>query len=91
MRSFFFVTLLLCSNICWAQSNKIIDSLEALSRKQADTNLIKTYNELTWQCRNIDQAKAIDYADKAIALSKRYHFDKGLDQAYNDLGIIFYD
>jgi signal transduction histidine kinase len=74
-----------------AQKNKIIDSLEKIAHNQVDTNLIKTYNELTWQYRTIDQNKAIDYANKAIALSSRYKFDRGIAQAYNDLGIIFYD
>ena len=91
MRSFCFTILLLCSILSFAQSNNVIDSLEKLALQQTDTNLVKTYNELTWQYRTIDQTKAINYANTAIALSNRYHFDKGIAQAYNDLGIIFYD
>jgi signal transduction histidine kinase len=84
--------ILLFSILCsYTQTNKIIDSLEKIASRQQDTNLIKTYNELTWQYRNVDQNKAISYANKAIDLSIRYKFDKGIAQAYNDLGIIFYD
>jgi signal transduction histidine kinase len=84
--------ILLFSTLCsYTQTNKIIDSLEKIASHQRDTNLVKTYNELTWQYRNVDQNKAISYANKAIDLSTRYKFDKGIAQAYNDLGIIFYD
>ena len=84
--------ILLFSTLCsYTQTNNIIDSLEKIASHQQDTNLIKTYNELTWQYRNVDQNKAISYANKAIDLSIRYKFDKGIAQAYNDLGIIFYD
>jgi signal transduction histidine kinase len=91
MRSLCFVLFFLCALPSCPQSNKLIDSLEKIAGKQQDTNLIKTYNELTWQYRTVDQDKAISYANKAIELSLRYKFDKGLAQAYNDLGIIFYD
>lgn len=71
--------------------NKIIDSLLRISASQKDTHLVKTYNELTWQYRLIDPDKAIFYGNKAIQLSLTQKFDKGLAQAYNDLGIIYYD
>jgi two-component system, NarL family, sensor kinase len=91
MRRYCSVILLFSTLGSYTQTNKIIDSLEKIASHQQDTNLIKTYNELTWQYRNVDQNKAISYANKAIDLSIRYKFDKGIAQAYNDLGIIFYD
>ena len=91
MRSFCFGLFFLFASPSFSQTNKLIDSLEKVARQQKDTTLIKTYNELTWQYRTVNQGKAISYADKAIQLSLRYKFDKGLAQAYNDLGIIFYD
>jgi signal transduction histidine kinase/tetratricopeptide (TPR) repeat protein len=91
MKRICFPILLFCVLVVKAQTNKTIDSLEKVVRKQEDTTLIKTYNELTWHYRTVDQNKAIDYANKAIALSLRYKFDKGIAQAYNDLGIIYYD
>ena len=91
MRSVCFLLFYLCTLYASAQTNKLIDSLERIAHQQGDTSLIKTYNELTWQFRNVSQDKAIAYANKAILLSLRYNYEKGLSQAYNDLGIIFYD
>jgi len=69
----------------------MIDSLVKLTISQKDSHLIKTYNELTWQYRLVNQQKAIEFGNKAIELSLKQKFDKGLAQAYNDLGIIYYD
>lgn len=69
----------------------VIDSIEKLLPRQTDTLLAKSYNELTWQYRTIDQSKAIEYGNKAIELGQKLHFDKAIAQAYNDLGIIYYD
>ncbi len=70
---------------------KIIDSIEKLLPFQKDSTLAKSYNELTWQYRTIDQDKAIEYGNKAIALGNNINFSKAVAQAYNDLGIIYYD
>ena len=85
--------LILCTVTFFAagQTNRVIDSLEKQALHQKDTHLIKTYNELTWQYRNVSQEKAIEYGNKAVTLSTHYKFDKGLSQAYNDLGILYYD
>ncbi|HWB25529.1 MAG TPA: sensor histidine kinase [Chitinophagaceae bacterium] len=75
-----------------AQNNaKIIDSLERLAAVQKDSALAKTYNELTWQYRLVDRDKAIEYGNKAIALAKKINFPSSIAQAYNDLGILYYD
>src|SRR5688500_15380229 len=50
MRSCCFLLFYLCALSSFAQTNKLIDSLEKITHQQSDTNLIKTYNELTWQC-----------------------------------------
>jgi two-component system, NarL family, sensor kinase len=90
MRNILAVLGLLFTSYLHAQ-NKIIDSLLRVSSSQKDTHLIKTYNELTWQYRLVDPGKAIFYGNKAIQLSTTQKFDKGLAQAFNDLGIIYYD
>jgi signal transduction histidine kinase len=69
----------------------VIDSIEKMIPGQKDTVLAKSYNELTWQYRTVDQEKAIEYGNKAIELGKKTNFDKAIAQAYNDLGIIYYD
>ncbi|MFN8243654.1 MAG: sensor histidine kinase [Ferruginibacter sp.] len=84
------VFLLLGTGPCFAQQ-RIIDSIEKLLPSQSDTSLAKSYNELTWQYRTIDQEKAIEYGNKAIELGNKLGFVKAVAQAYNDLGIIYYD
>lgn len=75
-----------------AQQNKaIIDSLEIAAKTLQDTELVKVFNELTWQYRGISADKAVEYGNKALQLGQHYHFDKGVAQAYNDLGIIYFD
>jgi signal transduction histidine kinase len=79
-------------SICaYTQSNKLIDSLEKVAASQKDTSLVITYNELTWQYRNVNRDKAIEYGNKALELGLKLKFDKGVAQAYNDMGIIYYD
>ena len=75
-----------------AQKNKsIIDSLEKLLAVQTDSSLVQTLNELTWQYRLVDKNKAIGYGNKAIEAGKKIKFERGIAQAYNDLGIIYFD
>jgi len=91
----YFSTILLAIIICcqgYTQNNKpVIDSLEKLLAVQKDSALAKTFNELTWQYRLVDQDKAIEYGNKAIQLSKQINFPTSTAQAYNDLGIVYYD
>ncbi|MBS1510005.1 MAG: tetratricopeptide repeat protein [Bacteroidetes bacterium] len=83
--------LLLLSSSVFAQTSKIIDSIEKLLPAQKDTILVKSYNELTWQYRTVDRDKAIAYGNKAAELGKELNFKKGIAQAYNDMGILYYD
>ncbi|MDB5195828.1 MAG: tetratricopeptide repeat protein [Flaviaesturariibacter sp.] len=91
MRKIISLLAFLCASLAQAQTNPVIDSLEKTAHAQRDTDQIHSYNELTWQYRNVDQEKAIQYGNKAITLSKQLRFNKGLAQAYNDLGIIYFD
>ena len=70
---------------------RTIDSIEHLLPAQHDSVLAASYNELTWQYRNIDRKKAIDYGQKAIELSQKINYLRGEAQAYNDLGILYMD
>ena len=83
--------ILLIAPASFAQDRHTIDSLTALTRSQQDSALVATYNELTWQYRMVNRDTAIVYGNKAIALGKQINYLKGVAQAYNDLGIIFYD
>ena len=80
------------SQFITAQKNKaLLDSLEKLVPIQKDSALVQTLNELTWQYRMVDKNKAIEYGNKAIEYGDRVKFNKGIAQAYNDLGIIYFD
>jgi two-component system, NarL family, sensor kinase len=87
--SIFFIALI-ASVHSFAQ-NKILDSLIKLTYSQKDSLLCNTYNELTWQFRNVDRTKAIAYGNKALELANKLGYKKSVAQAYNDLGIIYYD
>ena len=78
-------------NAVTAQKNKsVLDSLLHLTKVQTDSLLVQTYNELTWQYRLVDREKAIEAGNTAIRLAEKINYKKGIAQAYNDLGIIFF-
>lgn len=84
--------LLLLTLTAAAQKNKqIIDSLERLIPRQKDSILANTYSELAWQYRTVNRDKAIGYGRKAISLSRKLGYMKGLAQSYNDMGILYFD
>lgn len=84
--------IVLASPTLTAQKNKAtIDSLEQLLSSQKDSLLVQTLNELTWQYRLVDKDKAIAYGNRAVATGRQIKFDKGIAQAFNDLGIIYFD
>ena len=87
--AFFFLSF---SSLLHAQKNKpVIDSLEKLAGNSKDSQLVKIYNDLTWEYRLVDRDKAMAYGFKAIDKAKAFNYQKGLAQAYNDLGILLYD
>lgn len=90
--SLIFVVAVFISQFSIAQKNKaILDSLKKIASSQKDSALVETYNELTWQYRMVDRDKAINYGNLAIATAAKINYKKGIAQAYNDLGIIFFD
>jgi two-component system, NarL family, sensor kinase len=84
---------IMSSVVCLAQpkNQQILDSLEKLLPQQKDSVLVRTLNELTWQYRLVDRDKAIAYGNKAITVGQQVNYQPGIAQAYNDLGIIYFD
>ena len=67
--------LLICSTLLHAQKNKsVIDSLEKMVAVTKDSQLVKIYNDLTWEYRLVDREKAMAYGYKAIAQAKIGNF-----------------
>lgn len=73
------------------QKTPAIDSLEKLLHSQKGTALAETYSNLTWEYRSVDRDAAISYGNKAIGQAKLSHSLSHEAQAYNDLGIIYFD
>jgi len=73
------------------QKTRAIDSLEKLVLSQKAAALAETYSNLTWEYRTVDRDKAIAYGNKAIEQAKLLHSLSHEAQAYNDLGIIYFD
>ncbi|MCG2615668.1 sensor histidine kinase [Terrimonas sp. NA20] len=73
------------------QTTPAIDSLEKLIPTQTGAQLSATYTNLTWEYRTIDREKAILYGNKAIQEARSINSPASEAQAYNDLGIIYFD
>lgn len=76
-----------------AQNNqKIIDSLKKLTLSNPKDSLkVKTFSDLCWYYRGIDTDSAFFYGNKALNVSLKSKNKQGEAQAYNDLGILYYD
>lgn len=82
-----FFTFFCCVTFVHAQIDTLLKQL-AVASGEAKVDI---YNELCWEYRFVSQDSAIYYADLSIALAQQIGYKKGLAQAYNDQGIIFYD
>ncbi|MEJ8842673.1 sensor histidine kinase [Lacibacter sp. H375] len=93
MKKILFAGLLLAFSMSLkAQKNKsVIDSLEKLVVNSKDSQLVKIYNDLTWEYRLVNRDKAMQYGFKAIEQARKVNYPKGMAQAYNDLGILLFD
>jgi tetratricopeptide (TPR) repeat protein len=71
---------------------KIIDSLIAIvgEGSTSDTTLVHAYNDLAVQYATSDSKKARDFVAKAMALSQKTGYQRGLAGAENCLGIVYY-
>lgn len=70
-------------------SQSLVDSLlEVLRAQPADTQRVHLLNDLGWEYKYDDEAKARQYLQEAITLSKKINFKKGTAQAFNNLGVV---
>ncbi|OYX24370.1 MAG: hypothetical protein B7Z06_08960 [Flavobacteriales bacterium 32-35-8] len=71
---------------------KIIDSLKhVISKNPVDSIKVKAYSDLCWFYRDVSIDSAFFYGNKALKLSQKTKDKGGEAQAYNDLGILYYD
>ena len=85
--------LYLVTTDCFSQnSTKIIDSLkQVIQSKPSDSIKIKTFSDLCWYYRSVSTDSAFTYGNRALNLAKTTKNRQGEAQAYNDLGILYYD
>ncbi|WP_207431562.1 tetratricopeptide repeat-containing sensor histidine kinase [Sabulibacter ruber] len=76
----------LLSNLLVAQTASQ-DSLQALLKTATDTTRVNILLELSKAYNGSDQAKAIAYAQEALAASRTHHFPKGEAYALKSLGL----
>ena len=73
-----------------AQDEKVIDSILMLmdAHSKQDSNLVKLLNDLSWEYKIHDPAKARNLLDQAIQIAIDINFKKGQAQAYNNYGVV---
>lgn len=93
MRNILLVCFLLSASTIIAQTpHKAIENLkEVLSSSPSDSIKIKTLGDLCWYYRSVNSDSAFAYGQKALKLSKEKNNRAGEAQAYNDVGILYYD
>jgi len=83
---FIWLTIQCCAG--YTQDNKNIDSLiNILQKQKEDTNKVKILNELSKKIlalKNIRDSKK--YAEDAVQLAEKINFNKGIEEAYKNLG-----
>ncbi len=92
LKSFFIITIcVICVPISFAQ-NKIIDSLlTVIKADKADTNKVIHLCQLTKELQLTgDLKKGLIYGAEAIELANKLDFKKGIAQANNNIGNIYY-
>ncbi|MDP4267120.1 MAG: tetratricopeptide repeat protein [Bacteroidota bacterium] len=79
--------MLLWCNALSGQKNNIIDSLQnVLKKSKEDTNKVNTLNLLCKKLVSTDPQLVNKQAEIAVQLAKRLGYNKGLGNAYNNLG-----
>ncbi len=70
-------------------SQSLADSLlEVLNNESVDTQRVHLLNDLGWEYKYDDEAKARQYLQESISLSEKINFKKGAAQAFNNLGVV---
>jgi serine phosphatase RsbU (regulator of sigma subunit)/tetratricopeptide (TPR) repeat protein len=76
--------------LCHAQNVQKIDSLtKALNNTIADTEKVNIYNALAFEYLYSEPDKSFNNTDKAINLSKRISYTKGIGSSLNSFGNIY--
>ena len=84
------LSAILIFNASKAQNNQLIDSLQRTLSTAADTIKLRILSDLSWELKNSNKTKALEYAKQELALASSLKIPKAIAQGYNDVGIIYY-
>lgn len=78
---------------CWSvlSAASSIDSLETKLKSTNGKDLVNTLCDLCWEYRFVSGDTALAYGERALSLANEIGYQKGIAQAYNDMGIIYVD
>lgn len=88
---FFLFSLFFCVFVsAQKQGQALVDSLlQELPKIKADTSIIKLYNRLSDLYIDIDQQKALEYAESSLAKSKNINWKRGIGASMVALGNVY--
>ena len=90
MKKYYFLLAYLITFSSFSQ-NRVMDSLyDNLEKYHGDTNLVNTYNKLSYNLNNSKLEMSLFFAQKAKDLSKKINFRSGLVSGYSNCGIAYY-
>ena len=81
-RSYILVYCLLFAVYCYGQNTQLDSLLSVLKTTKEDSTKVYIYNDLFLEYEFKDEAKAQEFLEKALVLSKKIDFKKGLARAY---------
>ncbi len=89
MKRYILIFLISFSFHIVSQENSKLDSLKNNLSKFTDTLLIDALDEISWEYKYVNMDSAFAYSKKALKLSKKINFKKGIANSYNTLGSNF--
>jgi signal transduction histidine kinase len=87
----FFVALSAVSLFAQDKEKRSIDSLKIeLSKAKEDTARVKILNEISEKLEYTDLETAIKYGEYSLKLAQKNNYQKGIGDAYNNLGLLYF-
>lgn len=86
-----FIYFLLISSFGFGQVQELVDSLKQTVKLKQGEEKALVLSDLCWYNRAISTDSAQKYGRLALNFASKIQYDKGIAQAYNDLGIISID
>jgi signal transduction histidine kinase len=87
----FFTILSTVSLFAQDKEKKTIDSLKIeLNKAKEDSTKVKILNKISENLEFTDLGAAIKYGEYALQLAQKINYQKGIGDAYNNLGLLYY-